>query len=370
MSTNWVFGIDNKFESARITEKVLSDVVKNIEYNETIQNYYLRMSHESTGVAFSSDMLIKKKEKVKFCNMLWRFDTYHNHRIKDFKSTSLCKDKFCANCKKVRQSARMAKYIPELGQFGDRLYHMVLTLPNCHGSELMNTIKHMSKCFKQLIRYLDGRDNIMGLDFESFGYKGAVRSLEITFKGDSYHPHYHVALVLEHNLDKKIIENKYSYNFLKGIPELTRLFSEKEILIQKVWYLLLNKKTVSKFNIDNLTEGYSCMIDMFKEHDYAELFKYMTKETDESGQALAYDNFVSLFYGTYRIKQIQGYGCLYNITDDGDLDSYEKQYEDYIKELRQKEMPVDTLERPRDILRNKDYTFISRKSYFNYLRQL
>ncbi len=47
------------------------------------------------------------------------------------------------------------------------------------------------------------------------------------------------------------------------------------------------------------------MCEKFNRKDYAELFKYMTKETDENDNILTYDNFVTLYEATYHVKQIK-----------------------------------------------------------------
>lgn len=77
-------------------------------------------------------------------------------------------------------------------------------------------------------------------------------------------------------------------------------------------------------------------MDKFPPNDFAELFKYMTKDKDEKGNILTYDNFKTLYEGLYRVKQIQGYGVLYKINDKVDLEKYEKQYQEYIEELQKK----------------------------------
>lgn len=365
-------------ENAIITKDFLSDVIINIEYNKTIIDYFGKYSLEQRNLMetgkeffFDPDTVSNNAQNIEVCNKFWELDKYQEQKVKDYQRTNLCKNKFCSNCKKVKQASRMSKYIPELEQYKDNLYHLVLTLPNCNGDSLEDTIKHMSKCFRQLIRYIRGTDKIKGLDFESWGYKGAVRSLEVTYFTDSYHPHYHIALVLNSDiLSKKDIINTYSYNFRTSIPELRRLFSKEEILIQKIWYLLINNTKVTKDNIDNLDIGYSCMIDKFQEGDYAELFKYLTKEVNENGEVLTYDNFKVLYKSLYRLKQIQGYGCLYNITDDGDLESMEREYEELIEGLRKNENPEKVIETPQDLAKDTEYLLISRKSYYKYLRQL
>lgn len=361
--------ICKNLENAIIPKDLLKDVVQSIEYNKVIIDYYEKFQLEP-HITFSTDTLEKNTKRLGNCNKVWELDKYEKHKIKDFKRTNLCRDKFCSNCKKVKQSARMAKYIPELEQYKDRLYHLTLTLPNCNGVDLLPTHKKMSKAFRVLIRYLEGSKKIKGIDFSTWGYEGAVRSLEVTFKQDSYHPHYHVGLVLNMELGKKKIQNSYSFNHKKGIKELKRLFCDQEILIQKIWYLLLNDIKVTKKSIADLKEGYSCTLDKFPSEDYQELFKYMTKETDEEGQVLTYENFITLYYSLYRVKQIQGYGVLYRITDDGDLEGMEEEYEKYIQEIAKKESPTLVSERPQDLLLDTEYTLISRKNYFKYLRQL
>jgi hypothetical protein len=360
-----------KYTNAIVPKELLKNVVENIEYNKVIIDYYTRFSQEDGKITFNKDTLERNSMRLDNCNRFWQLDKYEEQKLKDFLKTNLCHDKFCANCKKVKQASRMAKYIPELEQYKDRLYHLTLTLPNCPGDELLFTYKKMAKCFKSLIRYLTGNLNIKGLDFSSWGYEGAVRSLEVTFNGNSYHPHFHVGIVLGNQLlGRKTIINKYSWDYKTGLAELKRLFSEQEQLIQKLWYLLLNGIKVTKKNIDELDEGYSCTMDKFPEEDFAELFKYISKETDENGNVLTYENFISLYYGLYRVKQIQGYGCLYRITDEGDLEGLEEQYEEYIQEIRKKESPKMVYEKPQDLLLDTEYTLISRKNYFKYLRQL
>ena len=109
------------------------------------------------------------------------------------------------------------------------------------------------------------------------------------------------------------------------------------------------------------------MCDKFKEGDYAELFKYMTKSTDEKDNILTYDNFVTLLESTYNFKQIQGYGCFYRINDE-DLEEEIEKYYCSIKEfLSSYEKPIETFERPIDLLQDKNFTLISRKKIYQYL---
>lgn len=354
---------------AVIPKDLLQNVVENSEYNKTISYYYEKFKSEA-GVVFSRPDIEKKKKRLDFCNKFWLMDKYEMQKIKDFQKTNLCSDKFCSNCKKVKQASRMSRYIPEIDHYKENLYHLTLTLPNCEGTQLKYTYDKMAKAFKSLIRIITGNYRVSTLDFQSWGYLGAVRSLEVTFNGKNYHPHFHVGIILTKQLGRKIIENKYSFDFKKGIAELKRLFCEEEILIQKMWYLLLNDIKITKENIDKLELGYSCAMDKFNESDYAELFKYMTKETDQTGNVLTYDNFVTLLHGLYGVHQIRGYGCLHRIKDEDNFEDYERIYDEMIQKIRAKENPSAVTERPRDLLSDSEYTLISRKTYFKYLANI
>ena len=142
-------------------------------------------------------------------------------------------------------------------------------------------------------------------------------------------------------------------------------------MIQKIWRLLIDGQRANLKNIEALQEGYSCMREKFPPEKYAELFKYMTKEKDEKGDILTYENFKALYIGLYRVKQIQGYGCLYRIADNNiDIEAYEKAYKEYLEQLRQKESPVEVLESPEELIQDTAYRIISRKSYYKYLKDI
>lgn len=353
--------------NAKVSHDLIVNVINNIEYNKIIINYYSRYREELHPAHAKSKTLKNKTENISNCNKFWEVDAYHKALVKDYIKTNLCKDKFCNNCKKVKQASRMAKYMPELEKYKENAYHLTLTSPTVSGLELKDKIKLMAKCYRTLNRYLTGNLKIRGLDFTSWGYKGSIRSLEVTFKEDMYHPHYHCFLVLDGlNLGSKLIINDYSYSY----GEFKQYFSKQEILIQKIWYLLINGETVTKKAIDELELGYSCKLDKLQEGDYNELFKYMTKEVDECGDVLTYENFKILYEALYRVKQIQGYGCLYQVTDDGDVEMLEMEYQKIIDELKKIENPELLREKPQDLLLDKKYTLISRRSYMKFMNNL
>ncbi|MGL5312676.1 MAG: protein rep [Peptostreptococcaceae bacterium] len=353
-------------KAIEVKKDFISDIIKNNKYNqEVISEYYFKLQQEFKEINFQN-----KIDNLSNCNSWWLLDYYKQQGVKDFKKTNLCKDKFCNNCKKVKQASRLGKYMPMIEQCKQdkSLYHLTLTVPNCKGEDLAETIKTMFLSFRRIIRYLSLDKKIKGLDFEQYSYIGAIRSLEVTFKGDSYHPHLHCIFAFDKPLNNyKYIENTYSNSRKNGY----RKFTDFEILIQKIWYLLNNKIKVTKNSIDELELGYSCTIDPIDESSAYEVFKYMTKSTDEDQNILTYENFKTLYFALHRVRQIQGYGCFYNVKDDDSIiEQVEELYDVYINILKVKENPLQVSQTPEDLMKDNDNLIISRKKIYSYLKNL
>ena len=349
----------------QIEKNYIGEVIKNKDYNKIIIEHYQRLAAEYPDVNFSNNI-----ENMSNCNSWWLIDHYQEQKIKDFKKTSLCKDKFCSNCKKVKQASRLSKFVPLIEDLSKdkNIYHLVLTVPNCNGTNLKDTIKSMFSNFYILNRYLKLEKKIRGLDFSQYGYSGSIRSLEVTYSKDDYHPHLHCIIAFDKPLDdNRYIKNTYSKSRKNGY----RKFTDFEILIQKIWYLLNNNEKVTKKSIDELELGYSCTVDSIDESSLFEVFKYMTKTKDEKNNIIPYDNFKTLYFALYRVRQIQGYGCFYNVKDDDSIiDQVDDFYDVIINILKAKENPVEVCETPQDLLLDNENLIISRKTIFNYLRQL
>lgn len=361
-------------DKLQIDKEHLGKVQKNLEYNALIGSYYDRFIQEQVSNVMIN-RLDSKLERLQMCNRFWQIDRYDKQKVKDFIKTNLCRDKFCNNCKKVKQAERMAKFMPEINKYRDfNMSQLVLTVPNCTGDKLHETIKIMFKSFGRLIEYFKGKEKIKGLDFSWLGYKGAVRSLEVTYKGKDkeieYHPHLHVLLIHEgEDDDVKNHLNRYSYD--KYGKKDIRKFSDFEILIQKIWCLLNEQVKVTQKAINSLEVGYSCMMDPFRDDDFLELFKYMTKaDSLEDGKIMSYQNFKDLYYGLNSVRQIQGYGCLFRLKDADLSELAEERYNEIIDELRKEEEPVTASETVQALIKDCEYLLISRKKIYKYLRKL
>lgn len=256
--------------------------------------------------------IMNRKDRLENCNNFWQMETYEQSKVKRLLKTNSCHDRFCFICSRNRHGIINNRYHLLLEQYKDSLYHFSLTVPNCSGDELSNMIFNMQRSFKKLVRYLSGNIKIKGLDLAHFGFQGGICSLEISYESDSYHPHYHVVAVFDNPAvaDDKHINNTFSHFG-------NRTFSEFEIIIQRMWYLLMNKQrlTYEAVSGESTDENrYSCIVDKCQSDEYKELFGYATKTRPE--KPMLFHNFKTLYNALYGVRQIQGYGIFYNIKPD------------------------------------------------------
>lgn len=325
----------NEIRVKEITQQHRQNVYGNMGRNNRVTEYYQKMLvegiiHKELSPAEASTMR-KRLNRLRDCNKFWVTETYETSHIKLLLKTFLCKDKFCSNCNQVRKLVLKNRFLPLMEQYKDSLYHMVLTVPDCNGENLRGTIQHMNRCFKTLVTYLNGNKKIRGIDLLPYDFQGCIRSLEITYKRDVYHPHFHVAAVFGNGSS---IEEKSILNQFSNVGN--RLFSDFEIIIQRMWWLLINEQRLTASNIlgdDDSLGRYSCVADKFQSEDYMRLFGYVTKVYAEDRHPMSYENFKTLYRALERIRQIQGYGIFYNFTPEVIKEYTEKEYdllEDYL----------------------------------------
>lgn len=317
-----------------------------VNRNQTIEYYFLKMLANGIVKKRMSiteiNLLRKRMKRLQGCNKFWLTDTYEESHVKVLLRTYLCKDRFCNNCSQMKKIVLQNKFLPYLEQYKDNLYHIVLTVPNCDSDNLRHTIHQMNICFKTLITYLNGNKKVKGIDLTIYDFQGCLRSLEITYKEDMYHPHFHVAAVFGNNglSDEKCITNEFS-------NRNKRHFSDFEVLVQRIWWLLINQKQLTSDNIRNEDGSfgrYSCTIDKFQPKDFQKLFGYMTKMYGEDKSEMTYDNFKTLYHATNRVRQIQGYGVFYNIKEPSTEYYTQTDYDVLEQYLTCKEQPISTYE--------------------------
>jgi hypothetical protein len=109
---------------------------------------------------------------------------------RDGKLTSnYCRCRWCLTCNRIRAGVRINRYLPVFEDW-DRnggVNFVTLTVPNCEGSELGDTLDEMLHKLKLCRRQIR---RTRGLE-----YKG-VRSIEVTYNSNNgtYHPHFHIAV--------------------------------------------------------------------------------------------------------------------------------------------------------------------------------
>ena len=190
-----------------------------------------------------------------------------------------------------------------------------------------------------------------------FGFVGAIRALEITTKmterGVEYHPHFHCYFLYKKGTKKLLTDNKVHINkfsFKERSSQVTK-FSDFEIFMQKLWYLIYNgdsKNKVTKKAIEELDLGYSGVVSPVKPGKYHEVFKYVMKGPFKDNVfAEDYDSFRYLYDTLHGRKVIQGYGLFHNFkfeVDDGESERL-AEYEQLIQELTANEKPEELCEK-------------------------
>lgn len=363
-------------ESVAQSIKEYDRIIRGRETNADLAIYYETLAE--FGSQDKKHIYLNKARNMRDCHKIMVFDYYKSQGVKDYQSTSFCHDRFCPNCQKLIANTREQKFKPLVEKIAQdyQLYALTLTMKNSIGDiayyiphnenypKLVPTIKKMSKCFKKLVRYLTSDAKIKGLDFSYLGYAGAIRTLEITYKStQEYHPHYHCILAMKKGLKfSGATENAYSTNSRNKEPYL---FTDFEILIQKIWYLILNDIRVTKQAIDELKIGYSCMMTEVDKENTHQAFKYAIKpERDEYMSFAVFQDLVTAMHG---MRQVQCYGCFFGLKleDEEISEEFDPFYDPIIKALSSVERPIYASESPtniRDNIQKKKYIYISRKS--------
>lgn len=332
------------------------DLKNHISHNYQIADFYYD-KYECTG----EKKFLSKSIDIDSCCKYWGIDFFRQLKIKNIKTVNLCKDKFCFNCQSMLAGKRQLQFGPILDMFRktNDVYHLVVTVPNCEGEELFPLLNKMYKKFPFLLRYFKGQAKVKNIDFFKYGYEGAVRALEVTQSQvtKQFHPHFHCMVLFKKDLN---LEQKYINDYSFDDGKIVHKFTELEILIQKIWYLLMNDERVTAKAIDELNLGYDNYMS-YSEGHYHEVFKYACKGAfDEDKGAFLYkeQTFWTLYEALDNRRMIQGYGKLYNFKDlDGEILESEVSeiYDKIISALNDFEKPSSVEESLDDIIERSVY---------------
>lgn len=361
-------------DDVKLTNDYFESVRNRVEYNNFYADYYMQR-YSDTNLQKFADI----SQRVRDCHKSWFGDKYKESGYFNVKRVFHCHNRWCWLCNHLKQAQRLGEYHVKLEQLTKvyDVYHVVFTVPNVTGDVLKSTLLQMQSSLKKLIRYFQERGNgIAGVDFAQYGFVGAIRSFEIVILPTEYHPHLHCLFLMKKGLNFPQTEiNKYSFNYGSSVP--TRLFSKFEIMLQKIFYLLMNGKKLTLKNIESLPFGYSCTADCVEGESWHEVFKYATKMSKDGASVCTYEQFVLLDDIFHRFKMIQGYGIFYNdkTKSDDDIDpTAEILFEKVLILLNSKEKPERdismALDKIVDEVHKKQLTVISKKLSYKYLKTL
>jgi plasmid rolling circle replication initiator protein Rep len=212
--------------------------------------------------------LVNKAERMQECANVLTFKQTEE-RLKLFQAW-FCKVRLCPMCN-WRRSLKIAfhnKTIVEEANRREKVRWLFLTLTvrNCEGSELKNTIDDMMKSWNRF----------MGYKKIKVAVKGYFRALEVTKNRDSssewngtYHPHFHVLLAVKPSyFTRDYIKHEEWVAFWK---KAMKLDYEPLVNIQKV-------KPKKELNLENIEHQVKSA--MQEQKAILEVSKYPVKDTD------------------------------------------------------------------------------------------
>lgn len=368
--------IKTKFNATDKIDKVRRRTRKNDLYADYFEDFFKQSGEDPLYSSFPN-----VAANMRACCQWWTVDHYRFIGVKELVKTNLCKNKFCDNCQNALSVKRFNKFKPVLSFLSKDfdVFHAVFTVPNVFGEELKNAVDKLFANFRHIYRYLIGDAKIKGLDFSKYGFRGAIRALEVTKnkeRGD-FHPHLHCIFVFKKDssiMKGKRIVNQYSFNnqdYKTHKKDAVRMFTPFEILMQKIWFLRINKMRVNLDALEELDVGYSVIFEKATDNRFKEVFKYAIKGCvdSESGVATYYD-FLALYFALHKRHIVQGYGILNHFTFDETLleeDNDKEEYLELLRALSRLSVP-ESIDRIYEDLRtisenvkNKDITYIARK---------
>lgn len=370
-----------KTEQAKLQEDVkeweyefdfFEEYAERAKYNEFQAEYYEWLAEE-----WGDDSFERRARVTRDCSKTWTIDFYKKNHLKQVVRVDRCKDPFCYNCQALRAQRRFETYAPILAKYEDDydVYHIVLSVPNVSGAKLPGTVEWMLDRFGRVIEYFNGDKKIKGFDFDRFGYIGAVRALEITtgkrakIDGDDFHPHLHCMFILRKGMN--FVHDQYnSFSDDKVHSNSRYFFSAFEILLQRIWCLLMLRIKVTMENVRNIwqvtdglyKDGFSVRAypanrrwkdgiwqDVQGHGKYHELFKYAIKGTYKNESIFTREQFVAMYKAIHKCHVYQTYGVLrqydFDKVDDDELSATAKteiKFDLFLQALHKSEKPFRT----------------------------
>jgi plasmid rolling circle replication initiator protein Rep len=143
----------------------------------------------------------KKANRVWWCGAQLTFRVEVETLLKKLESANFCRERLCPMCawrKSLKVFYQVGRVMDEVEKRHENLVPIFLTLTvrNCKGEELGETIDQMFKGWKDFAEQRAFRERVHGW----------FRALEVTYNAetDTYHPHFHAVLLV----DKQYFKSK------------------------------------------------------------------------------------------------------------------------------------------------------------------
>ena len=186
--------IDNYTTKKKNYKETNIEVLKDINKNGKDNNWKERKESNLKLADSYKRLGFKKYYRVVDCSTFLEFGVTKSSNLKLLKA-NFCKVRLCPMCA-WRRSLKIFGQVSKVMDYVERNYNyryifLTLTVKNCYGEDLKNTLDLMTKSFNKLSERKAFKQAV----------KGYFRSLEITYnkKYNTYHPHFHLILAVNKN---------------------------------------------------------------------------------------------------------------------------------------------------------------------------
>ena len=186
--------IDNYTTKKKNYKETNIEVLKDINKNGKDNNWKERKESNLKLADSYKRLGFKKYYRVVDCSTFLEFGVTKSSNLKLLKA-NFCKVRLCPMCA-WRRSLKIFGQVSKVMDYVERNYNyryifLTLTVKNCYGEDLKDTLDLMTKSFNKLSERKAFKQAV----------KGYFRSLEITYnkKDNTYHPHFHLILAVNKN---------------------------------------------------------------------------------------------------------------------------------------------------------------------------
>ena len=251
---------------------------------------------ESLAVASSMGLIEDLKylsSRIKNCGCNLVFKSCPNGHGKKLCQADFCRSRDCILCNFRRAMIIYHQLLAIVHRHKEQFTSdipvmLTLTVPNCYGDSLRETIKEMSNGFRRLFELKSVKNAI----------RGWFRSLEVTYneKTNMYHPHYHVLMMVPANYFK----HRYG------------LYIEHDSWLE-FWQQSMRDPSITQVDIRKLTRKKRNLVSLSEAALVAEVSKYATKPSSyikkiSSDHYYANPKVVSDFHYALRNLRLLGFG--------------------------------------------------------------